>query len=38
MADIIWQCDSEVPCNPNEFKGKLISSIKKKGGELQSQK
>ncbi len=38
MADLVWPCDSEFPCNPNEFKGKMISNIKKKGGELVSQK
>lgn len=38
MADLIWPCDSEFPCSPNEFKQKMLSAIKKKGGEDQSQK
>jgi len=33
MADLIWPCDSEFPCSPNEFKLKMVSAIKKKGGE-----
>lgn len=33
MADLIWPCDSEFPCSPNEFKDKMITQIKKIGGE-----
>ena len=33
MADLIWPCDSEFPCSPNDFKDKMITQIKKIGAD-----
>ena len=33
MADLIWPCDSEFPCSPNEFKSKMTTQIKEIGGQ-----
>lgn len=27
MADLMWPCDSEFPCSPNEFKEKMKTKI-----------
>ena len=38
MGDLMWPCDSEYPCPPNEFKEKMMNKIQIIGGEQMNEK
>ena len=38
MADLMWPCDSEYPCSPNEFKEKMMTKLQVIGGEQMTEK